>query len=89
MTRKVSHGYTAVMGGTTLKVSPATRDRVKALSDAEHRTADQVINAALDQLEREHRRRTARGDALRLSQEPADREEMRRVMEDMEELRAW
>jgi predicted transcriptional regulator len=74
---------------TTLKVSEETRDRVKALSDAQHRTADQVINAGLDALERERRRQQMREESRQVLTDPADREEMRRVLEDMEELRAW
>jgi predicted transcriptional regulator len=77
------------MTATTIKVSPQTRDRVKAVGEAEHRTADQVVNAALDAYQLEARRRRARADAARLRSDPEDQAEMRRVMEEMEELRAW
>jgi predicted transcriptional regulator len=82
-------GILLVMTATTLKVSPATRDRVKALSDAEHRTADQVINAALDELERERRRRTMREDSQRAMLDPADQEAVAALRADMDDLRAW
>lgn len=77
------------MTATTIKVSPETRDRVKALSTTGHGTADQIVAAALDALELTQLRRQAREDAERLANDLADREEMRQVMEDMEELRAW
>jgi predicted transcriptional regulator len=77
------------MGATTLKVSTATRDRVKAISDAEHRTADQVINAALDQLERFRRHRRMREQSLAALPDGADQAELQAVQEDVEELRAW
>lgn len=36
---------------TTIKVSAATRDRVKALSAETHQSAEQVIQDALDELD--------------------------------------
>jgi hypothetical protein len=77
------------MGATTLKVSTATRDRVKAVSDAEHRTADQVINAALDQLERSRRHQRMREQSLAALPDAADRAEIQAVQEEVEDLRAW
>jgi predicted transcriptional regulator len=77
------------MPSTTLKVSTVTRDRVKALSDAEHRTADQVINMALDYLERENRRRRMREQSLAALNDPVDRAEATAVQADLDDLRAW
>lgn len=77
------------MAATTIKVSSKTRDRVKALSATEHRTADQIVADALDALDLARLRRQAHKDAERLVNDPADRAEMRRVMDDMEGLRAW
>lgn len=37
---------------TTIKVSVATRDRVKAIGAQRHQSADKVIQAALDELDR-------------------------------------
>jgi hypothetical protein len=37
---------------TTVRVSEATRDRLRAVGLPAHQTADEVINAALDELER-------------------------------------
>jgi predicted transcriptional regulator len=37
---------------TTVRVSEATRDRLRAVGQPAHQTADEVINAALDELER-------------------------------------
>ena len=77
------------MPATTLKVSTTTRDRVKALRTAEHRTADQVINAALDQLEHEYRRQLMRQQSMLAVHDPADRAEVAAVQADLDELRAW
>jgi predicted transcriptional regulator len=40
------------MSATTIKVSSQTRDRVKALGLARHKSADAVIQEALDELDR-------------------------------------
>lgn len=40
------------MAFTTIKVTPATRDRVKALGASTHETAEQVVSRALDELDR-------------------------------------
>jgi predicted transcriptional regulator len=37
---------------TTVRVSEATRDRLRAAAQPAHLTADEVINTALDELER-------------------------------------
>ena len=74
---------------TTLKVSFQTRDRVKGFRDAEHRTADQVINAALDQLEYERRRQLMRRQSLLAVHDPTDRAAIDAVRTDLDELRAW
>jgi predicted transcriptional regulator len=37
---------------TTVRVSEATRDRLRAAGQPTHQTADEVINTALDELER-------------------------------------
>jgi hypothetical protein len=81
-------GYTHRVG-TTLKVTEKTRERVKALTDAEHRTADQVINAGLDALERQRRREQMREESRAGLTDPADQDALRRVREDMDDLRAW
>lgn len=73
------------MAATTLKVTDATRDRVKALGDERHRTADQVINAGLDALEHERRRRQMRDESRAVLADPGDQEAIQRVREDM----AW
>ena len=40
------------METTTIKVSAATRDRIKALGAAERKSADAIVQAALDAQER-------------------------------------
>lgn len=77
------------MAVTTIKVSAETRDRVKAFGDAEHRTADQVINVALDVLERDRRRRRMREESRAALTDPADREAVRQLRTDLEDLGAW
>ena len=84
----VYDGYTRGVTATTLKVSTETRDRVKALGDAELRTADQVINFALDLLERDRRRTLMREQSRALGQDADDLQEMRAVQAEMEDLRA-
>jgi predicted DNA-binding WGR domain protein len=74
---------------TTLKVSETTRDRVKAFSDAEHRTADQVINAALDELEAQRRRRRMREQSRAGMADPADQEAVAALRVATEDVRAW
>jgi len=74
---------------TTLKVSVQTRDRVKGFRNAEHRTADQVINAALDQLEYERRRQLMRRQSATAVNDPADRAEIDAIQADLDDLRAW
>lgn len=79
----------ATVTATTIKVSTATRDRVKALSTPEHRTADQVVNVALDQLEYERRRQLMRRQSMIAVNDPADRAAIDAVRADLDELRAW
>jgi predicted transcriptional regulator len=74
---------------TSLKVSEVTRDRVKALSDAEHRTADQVITAALDELEVARRRRRMREQSQAGLVDPGDQAALRALQEDVADARAW
>ena len=81
--------YTTGMTVTTIKVSAKTRDRVKALSDSEHRTADQIINVALDTLEHDRRCRQMREESRAALADPADQDAIRRVRADLEDLGAW
>jgi predicted transcriptional regulator len=74
---------------TTLKVSEETPDRVKALGDAQHRTADHIINAGLDALQRQRRRDQMREESRAGLADPADPDAIRRVREEMDDLRAW
>jgi predicted transcriptional regulator len=84
----VSQRYTSDMA-TTIKVSTETRDRVKALADDEHRTADQVINRALDLMERERRRQRMREESLALLNDPVHRAEIAAIQRETEDMRAW
>jgi hypothetical protein len=74
---------------TTLKVSEKTRDRVKALSNTEHRTADQVISAALDELEIQRQRRRMREQSQAGMDDPADQEAIAALRAETEDIRAW
>lgn len=40
------------MESTTIKVTTTTRDRIKAIGSQRHESADKVISAALDELDR-------------------------------------
>jgi len=75
------------MGDTTIRVSTATRDRVRTLSQGQ--SAEGVIVAALDELERRRRADIMREQSLAVSQDPDDLAEIQRVMEDMGPARAW
>lgn len=56
---------------TTVRIDGRTRERLRHFDG----TADQVINAALDALDRERYRKQAQQDALRLAADPAERAE--------------
>jgi hypothetical protein len=75
--------------GTTLKVSPATRDRVKAVGADRHLTADQVINAALDQLDRDQRRRQMREESRIGMIDPRDQDAIAELRIELDDVRAW
>jgi predicted transcriptional regulator len=74
---------------TSIKISTTTRDRVKRLGASAHQTAEEVINAALDELERRQERDHMREEALAISRDPDDLAEAQRVLADMESARAW
>jgi hypothetical protein len=75
------------MTDTTIRVSVNTRDRVRSLSQGQ--TAEEVIVAALDELERRRRRDRMREEASVVSQDPADLAEVRQIAKDMVPARAW
>lgn len=69
---------------TTVKVRLTTRARLKSRGPS--RTADDVINQALDALDREEGRRRMREQSHRVSQDPHDRREIESIMADMHYL---
>lgn len=77
------------MSVSSIKVSSHTRERVKSAGLRTHQTAEQVINAALDELERRQRHDRMRQEAETLAQDSADLAEAQAILSDMESLRAW
>lgn len=74
---------------TTIKVHQRTRDRLRALADDQLRTADDVVNAALDELERRRRREEMRNRSLELLDDPEEQAALARLRADTEHLGAW
>lgn len=74
---------------TTIKVQSQTRDRVKALGEEWHMSADQVVTTALDELDKMRRRHRAYEEARELAVDEADRAETRAALSDLDHLRAW
>lgn len=74
---------------TTIKVQSETRDRVKALGEEWHMSADQVVTTALDELDKMRRRHRAYEEARETALDAADRAEAQAVLRDMDDLRAW
>lgn len=65
-------GYTDSMTEmTTIKVSGATRDRLKRLADEEHLTMDAALSRALDQVEDAQFWQGVRDDYARLQADPS------------------
>lgn len=77
------------MSVSSIKVSSHTRERVKAVGSRTHQTAEQVINAALDELERRERHDRMRREAEALAQDATDLAEAQAILSEMESLRAW
>jgi len=61
---------------------------VRALGHGRQR-AEEVIVAALDELERRNRRELMRRESLAVSQDPDDLAEVRQIAEDLGPARAW
>jgi hypothetical protein len=74
---------------TTMKVHTATRDRVKEIGRQTSQTSEQVILAALDELERRRRLDLMRLESEAVRADADDVAEARAVMSDMDSLRAW
>jgi hypothetical protein len=73
---------------TTVKVQTTTRDLLLRLGAARRQSADQVILAALEAMERDERRRVAAAEARAIRDDPDDRAEISAVQEDMAALHA-
>ena len=77
---------------TTVKVRVSTRTRLNEIAAATRRTADEVILAGLDAMERERwqeLRRRAAEQAVALADDEGDLAESHAIQADLAELRAW
>jgi lysine/ornithine N-monooxygenase len=72
---------------TTIRVKTTTRDRIRTLGGG--RSADDVILAALNELERRRINDLMREQSLAISRDPAELAEAQAIAEDLEYARAW
>lgn len=72
---------------TTVKVQTSTRDMLLELGAARRQSADQVIRAALEAMQRDERRHIAAAEARAIKEDPLDLAEVRAIQEDMAALR--
>ncbi|MCW2614549.1 MAG: hypothetical protein JWN08_1543 [Frankiales bacterium] len=70
---------------TTMKVESETRDLVKRLSQERSLDYDETIRLGMLALERESRRERMRRESSVAAEDPEDRAEAARVMQDMEQ----
>ena len=74
---------------TTIEVQRSTRDLLLELGAARRQSADQVIRAALEAMDRDERRRVAAAaEARAIKDDPEDRAEIDAIQEDLAALRA-
>ncbi len=73
---------------TTVKVRTTTRDLILDIGAARHQSADQVIRAALDAMQRDERRALAAAEARALKDDPDDLAEVHQIQAEMAALRA-
>lgn len=71
---------------TTVKVQTSTRDLILQVGAARRQSADQVILAALEAMQRDERRRVAAAEAHAIKDDPDDLAEIRAVQQDMAAL---
>lgn len=71
---------------TTVKVQTSTRDLILKVGAARRQSADQVILAALEAMQRDERRQVAAAEARAIKDDPADLAEIRAIQEDLAAL---
>ena len=71
---------------TTVKVQTSTRDLILQVGAARRQSADQVILAALEAMQRDGRRRVAAAEAREIKDDPDDLAEIRAIQQDMAAL---
>ncbi|WP_308468736.1 hypothetical protein [Rathayibacter soli] len=71
---------------TTVKVRSSTRDLLLKIGASRHESADQVIVAALEAMNRDERRRIAAEEARAIKDDPADLAEVRAIQQEMAAL---
>jgi len=72
----------------TVKVTSQTRERLRQIAEERQLTADQVIQAGLDAIERDQQRRRMYQQSLDIARDPEDLAEMRAVQADLDATRA-
>ena len=72
---------------TTVKVHTSTRDLLLQVGAARRQSADQVIRAALEAMQRDERRQVAAREARAIRDDPVDLSEIRAIQQDMAALR--
>ena len=73
---------------TTIELQRSTRDLLLELGAARRQSADQVIRAALEAMDRDERRRVAAAEARAIKHDPEDRAEIDAIQEDLAALQA-
>jgi len=68
---------------TTVRVRTSTRLALNELAERDGTTTDEVINAGLQALDRERKRRQYEADARRLAADPEDRAEVAAALRDV------
>ena len=72
---------------TTVKVQTSTRDLLLQLGAARRESADQVIRAALEAMQRDERRHRAAAEARSIKDDPDELAEVRAIQQEMAALR--
>lgn len=72
-----------VVATTTVRVRTSTRSALNALAELDGSSADDDINAGLQALERERKRRQYEADARRIAADPEDRAEVAAALRDL------
>lgn len=81
--RNVDVVCTVLVATTTVRVRTSTRSALNALAERDGTSADEVINAGLEALDRERKRKKYEADARRVAADPEDRAEVAAALRDL------